>query len=1292
MASNSLDDSGYALGEGILQTQLPFTKTTPKHLVVASCILFLVQVLFIATFGHQRPGPAFSDFVQLALGLICIASCVGAISRSRGMGRHIWQLFATTFAVWEVAQAIGVYIDLTQVQSLGPFDDILFFLSVIPFGALPFLDPNGESDSFDKLHILDFVQVCVLWFSILFLFSARIWAAATAFELGPFVWSRNIAFDGLLAFTFTLRGLCSRRQVVRSFFVRMALFLLLSGLANSYALNPKRNLQSGGWFDLIWSALLAIPIVIASTWKGGDQTLKDASVEPECLATNRLLPLLYPMVSFGALAYVGRVYPLLSASLFTLAFLTFAARVLIIQHRLNHREVQLQIDIAKRMHAEKTLQESEIQYRLLFESNPVPMWVFDRARLRFLQVNEAAIQHYGYSRDEFLSMTIDQIRPEDDVPAPLRELDHPVHGLQEAATWKHLTKNGAVIDVEIVRHDLKYHGIDAELVAVRDVTERKKAEETAQRLAAIAEFSEDAIIGKNLDGVVIAWNRGAEKMYGYTSAEVVGRDLSLIVPPDKKPEITAILEAVRDGKPIEGFETHRTTKTGSLLAVALSVSPVRDLNGRVTGASTIARDITLRKRSEEQLKLQSAALEAAANAIVITDSKGTILWVNESFTVMTGYGKQEILGKNTRVLKSGEQPQSLYRSLWSTVTSGKTWSGELVNRRKDGTTYTEEMTITPVTHESYGTAYTYFIAIKRDVTERRRSDEALLLKSALLEAQTETTIDGILVVDEFDRIILANKRFGYSFGLPQEMLANRDDLPVRKYVMDQVEDPDDFVAKISYLNEHRDERSRDELRLKDGKVFDRYSAPLVDSNGRYRGRIWYFRDITDRKVADERVKFLAYYDALTGLPNRTLFRDRMSKALASARRQKHKVAFLFLDLDRFKDINDSLGHSVGDLLLQEVAERLKAWGRAQDTIARVGGDEFLIMLTHVKDSLDAAVAAERLMDTMCRPFAIQGHSLTISCSVGISVFPEHGADGEALVKNADAAMYSAKANGRNNLRFFTSDMSAQVLERITLENSLRSAMGKDELFLAYQPQMEIATGRITGLEALLRWRHPTLGLVSPDRFIPIAENSGLIVPLGEWVLRTACRQAREWQNAGLPTLSVAVNVSAVQFRQEGFCDLIKKVLSDTGLDPRCLELELTESLLLANAEAMVSVVRELKALGITVAIDDFGTGYSSFSYLRQLQVNKFKIDRSFIRDVAVNPEDATITSAIINMAKSLKLKVIAEGVETEAQMQFLRAHQCDEIQGYYFSKPLSVEDVSVKLKQHFEVRRWTTAH
>ena len=439
-------------------------------------------------------------------------------------------------------------------------------------------------------------------------------------------------------------------------------------------------------------------------------------------------------------------------------------------------------------------------------------------------------------------------------------------------------------------------------------------------------------------------------------------------------------------------------------------------------------------------------------------------------------------------------------------------------------------------------------------------------------------------------------------------------------------------------------------------------------------------DISDRKVAEERVQFLAYYDALTGLPNRTLLRDRLSKALASARRRKDKVALLFLDLDRFKIINDSLGHSVGDLFLQNVAERLKTWAREQDTVARAGGDEFVIVLTAVKDASDAAVAARRLMDTITAEFVVQGHSLGISCSIGISIFPEHGTDGEILIKNADAAMYCAKESGHNNFRFYTKDMNAQAVERLTLETSLRLALEKKELFLVYQPQMEIATGRITGLEALLRWQHPELGLVPPDKFIRIAENSGLIMPIGEWVLRTACSQARKWQDEGLLAVPVAVNVSAVQFRQAGFCELIRMVLNQTGLGPQYLELELTESLLLANADVTLSVIQELKAMGLTLAIDDFGTGYSSFSYLRQFQVSRLKIDRSFIRYVAVKPDDAAITIAIISMAKSLNLKVIAEGVEDEAQMSFLREHQCDEIQGYYFSKPLTVDKVADKLR------------
>ena len=1111
-----------------------------RPLIVASCILVVGQAIVIATVGHRTPGPLLSEAAQLALGLICILACLAAFRRSSGIARYAWRLLAVTFVVWSVGQVFGVYLDISGDHSLDGLDDILFFLSVIPFGLLAFLDPDGEPNHFDRLHILDFVQVCIFWVSIFLCYSPRLWSPATAFRIGSLLWSRNISFDLLLVTTFVVRALLTKSRAARSLFGRMAGFLILSGIADSYALNPQQDLPPGGWFDLIWSALLAIPILIAATWKGADESKSDGSPRAQGVAVNQAFPLLYPLVSFLILIHVHRAYPTLSLVVFALAFMTFAARMLIIQHRQGQ--------------SKESLRQSETNYQHLFDSNPVPMWVFERKTLKFLAVNEAASRQYGFSSQEFLTMTILDIRPEEDIPALLEVTANPSQGLQESTIWRHRKKNGTIIDVEIVGHNLDFHGIEAELIAARDVTERKKAEEMAQRLASIVEFSEDAIIGKSLDGAITSWNRAAEKMYGYTSAEVMGRDLSFLLSVERQTELQVIMERMHTGLAIQSLETQRLTKAGSVLDVSLSISPIKDASGRVTGASTIARDITAHKRADEQLKLQSAALEAAANAIVITDSHGSILWVSGAFTTMTGYSKEEVLGKNPRLLKSGDQPESYYADLWSAISSGKVWRGEIVNRRKNGSAYTEDMTITPVTRDSGNPANRYFIAIKQD--------------------------------------------------------------------------------------------------------------------------------ITNRKNAEQRVQYLAYYDDLTGLANRTLLQDRLAKAVADARRQKYNVALLFLDLDGFKDINDSLGHSVGDLLLQEVAQRLKRWGREQDTVSRLGGDEFLVMLPHVVDVSDAAVAAERLMDVIDAVFVIQGHSLHVHCSLGISIFPGHGEDGETLIKNADAAMYSAKQSGRNSFRFFTEDLNTQAMERLTLENGLRSALTREELFLMYQPQMDICTGRIIGLEALLRWQHPTLGLVPPDKFIRIAENSGLILPIGEWVLRTACSQARKWQEDGLPAVTVAVNVSAIQFRQEDFCGLVRKVLQETGLPPQHLELELTESLLLANAELMLSVIQELKAMGVTLAIDDFGTGYSSFSYLRQFRVSKLKIDRVFIRDVAVNPDDAAITTAIISMAKSLHLKVIAEGVEDEAQMSFLRTHQCDEIQGYYFSKPLAVDKVADKLRPH----------
>jgi diguanylate cyclase (GGDEF)-like protein len=438
-------------------------------------------------------------------------------------------------------------------------------------------------------------------------------------------------------------------------------------------------------------------------------------------------------------------------------------------------------------------------------------------------------------------------------------------------------------------------------------------------------------------------------------------------------------------------------------------------------------------------------------------------------------------------------------------------------------------------------------------------------------------------------------------------------------------------------------------------------------------------DITDRKIAEERIQFLAYYDSLTGLPNRTLLQDRLAKALAGAKRHKDRVAVLFLDLDRFKNINDSLGHSHGDLLLQELATRLQTWAREQDTVARLGGDEFIVVLSSIKEVADTAVAAERVAHSISAEFSLEGRVLNVTCSIGISVYPDHGEHAETLIKHADAAMYCSKEGGRNTFRFFTREMNAEVLEQLTLESSLHSALEKQQLFLMYQPQFDVPSGKITCCEALVRWRHPDHGLVPPDKFIGIAENSGMIVPIGEWVLRTACTQAKTWEDQGRDLIPVAVNVSAVQFRQDGFCDMIKRVLQETGLDPRCLELELTESLLLSNEDVMFQVIGELQAMGVKLAIDDFGTGYSSLNYLKRLPVSKLKVDHTFIQDLAHSSDDAAITAAIINMGKCLNLKVTAEGVESEAQLSLLRKYGCGEVQGFFFGKPLTAHEVTIKL-------------
>jgi diguanylate cyclase (GGDEF)-like protein/PAS domain S-box-containing protein len=450
-------------------------------------------------------------------------------------------------------------------------------------------------------------------------------------------------------------------------------------------------------------------------------------------------------------------------------------------------------------------------------------------------------------------------------------------------------------------------------------------------------------------------------------------------------------------------------------------------------------------------------------------------------------------------------------------------------------------------------------------------------------------------------------------------------------------------------------------------------SPIHNREGQATGAVIVFRDVSVAQAMALQMAHSAQHDFLTGLPNRMLLNDRVSQAIVLAHRHMKKVAVLFLDLDGFKHINDSLGHPIGDKLLQSVAKRLVDCGRSSDTVSRQGGDEFVVLLSEVEQSDDAAITARRMLQAVAEPHPIDQHDLHVTASIGLSIYPDDGLNAETLIKNADTAMYQAKENGHQSFQFFKPAMNVRAVERQSIEESLRRALERKEFALQYQPIINLGTGEITGAEALIRWTHPTRGPVSPAQFIPIAEDCGLIMPIGNWVLCEACKQAQAWTHAGLRLATMAVNISAMEFRDEHFLEGVFEALKDTGLDPRSLELELTESVLMKRAESTESILKTLRARGVQVAVDDFGTGYSSLSYLRKFPIDALKIDQSFVRQITTAPDETTIVTAVISMGRSLKLRVVAEGVETQEELAFLQAHQCDEAQGYFFSRPLPPE-------------------
>ena len=557
-----------------------------------------------------------------------------------------------------------------------------------------------------------------------------------------------------------------------------------------------------------------------------------------------------------------------------------------------------------------------------------------------------------------------------------------------------------------------------------------------------------------------------------------------------------------------------------------------------------------------------------------------------------------------------------------------------------------------------------------DMTGRRQIEEALRVSERRYRALFERNLAGVYRSTIEGRLLDCNESFARIFGY-----ASREEA-LRQAAWDFYVKPEDREAALAKLVERQSLTNYELcLRRKDGSlVWVLQNENLVEGpDGRLSVIEGTTIDISERKQAEEQVKHLAFHDPLTNLPNRLLFNDRLTLAVAQAHRHNQRLAVLFLDLDRFKVINDSLGHSIGDELLRQVAERIQEYVREGDTVARLGGDEFTLLVPGISAEEDAAKIARKICEAIHDPFWIDGRELFVTTSVGVSVYPSDGHDGETLVRNADSAMYRAKDQGRDNYQLYTPAMNAKAVERLSLESRLRQAVANDEFELHFQPFIDLRTAEVLGAEALIRWRHPELGLIPPMDFIPIAELSGLIVPIGEWVLRTACAEARKWHKKGFPRLTVSVNLSSRQFQQTDLLSQVTRALDETGLEADKLDLEITESNAMHNAEHSINTLRGLKKQGVRISMDDFGTGYSSLNYLKRFPIDRIKLDQSFVRDLPTDKDDAAIAMAVIAMGRSLELIVIAEGVETEEQLAFLKGHECDQLQGFLLSRPLPPE-------------------
>ncbi len=803
------------------------------------------------------------------------------------------------------------------------------------------------------------------------------------------------------------------------------------------------------------------------------------------------------------------------------------------------------------------LEANEIRLRTIFNSVQTGVLAVDAETGFITLANPAAAEMIGLPADEIIGKEFRHFirsskNPEQAAGVALGE----VHSAEFVLHCSDGQKRNVVKTVIPIQLNGRRHFLEN----FTDITERKKMEEAIRDqkewFRTTLNSIGDAVIATDKFGKVNFINKVAELMTGWRSDAAIGRHIQEVL--DIRNEKTGnpvenpLQKALKAGT-IVGLANHTIliSRDGKRIPIDDSAAPIKGEDGVIRGAVMVFRDISERKKAESLLRMQTSAINAAGDQIVITDSEGKIIFVNPAFERETGYTASEVKGQPLDFLGGGLDNESIYCEMWRTVRSGKAWNGELTNRRKNGTIYTEDVTMTPVKDDDGNIRH--FISIKRNVTEK--------------------------------------------------------------------------------------------------------------------------------KAIQNQLDHLAHHDPLTGLPNRLLFGEKLSEKLKYSRKNDKQLAVMFLDLDRFKFVNDSLGHDAGDELLIEVSKRIRKAVRETDIVARMGGDEFTFILSSIQSKNDAAVVAKKILDAFSEPFYLKGQELFCGGSIGISIYPSDGEDVQTLIRNADSAMYKAKEENNSSFCFAGDLLSPTTIERITIEAGLRRAIEKDDFIIHYQPQVDLKTGEFSGTEALVRWQRAEQGLVMPDQFIPIAEETGLIAQIGELVLRKACAQNAAWQQAGYTPMEVAVNISAQQIENKTIISTVQAALKETGLDAQYLHLEVTESTIIRNLDAALESLQELKDMGVKISVDDFGTGQTALSQIKRLPLDAVKIDKSFIKELGVDQDDTTIVRAVIAMAHSLNLKVMAEGVETLQQLQLLREMECDQIQGYFISRPMTAEEHTRMLEE-----------